>query len=114
GLIAAHCTTAVGQRLGKMRSPSAAAIFSILAVAVSLVLLHVAQQQFGEWCDPGNFLHKHLRGDWVHWLVRGLEIAGAGLAVVVAGYHGSSMVESRKFCESCELFMEESALPEVG
>jgi hypothetical protein len=94
-----------------------AAVFSIVAVAVSLTLLHVGRQHFGQWCDPGNFLRDHrkqLGGDWVHWLVRGLEIAGAALAVFVASVQASRMVRSKKFCETCELFMEESELPEVG
>jgi hypothetical protein len=114
GVIAARCTTGLGLRMGKMRSPSAAAVFSIVAVAVSMILLHVCQQQFGQWCDPGNFLRGHLRGGWVHWLVRGLEIAGAIVAVCVAGSQASSMVRTGKFCETCELFMAESKLPEVG
>jgi hypothetical protein len=114
GLIAARCTTGVGQRLGKLRSPAAAAVFSILAVAVSLMLLHAVQQNFSQWCDPGIFLRGQVRGMRLHWLVRVLEIAGAILAVTVAGWQASGMIRSRKFCDSCELFMVETDLPEVG
>ncbi len=114
GLVAARCTTGVGQRLGKLRSPAAAAIFSILAVAASLMLLHAVQQNLSQWCDPGIFLRGQVRGMRLHWLLRGLEIAGAVLAVSVAGWQASRMIRSRKFCDSCELFMVESDLPEVG
>jgi hypothetical protein len=117
GFITARFTTGFGQRMGKLRSAAGAAIFSITAVAISLGLLHVAQQEFGQWCDPGNFLRDHRRdlgGDWVSWLVRGLEIAGATVAVTVASIQASKMVRAKKFCETCELFMEEVELPEVG
>ncbi len=114
GLIAARSTTGMGQRLGKLRSPVAAAIFSILAVAASLMLLHVAQENVAQRCDPGIFLRGQVRGMQLHWLARGLEIGGAILAVCVAGWQASRMIRSRKFCDSCELFMVETKLPEVG
>jgi hypothetical protein len=114
GMITASCTTRVGQRLGKNRSTAAAAIVSIAATGVSLALLQVCNQSFGEWCDPGVYLRTHLRWGRVEWLVRGLEIAGAIVAVCIAGSRASDIVKAKKFCENCELFMEESTLPEVG
>jgi hypothetical protein len=113
GVVTARCTTYVGQRVGKNRSAAAASSISIVAVGVCLMVLYLIRQEFFPWCDPGDFL-RHLNWGWTDWLARGLEIAGASLAVALAASQASKMVQAKKFCESCELFMEESALPEVG
>jgi hypothetical protein len=105
GWAAAGITTSTG-KLGKNRNPMAALSASVGSALLAVVLLSLSLDWMVSWLGLA-------RGGWVDWAVLAAQILGSLLALFVAGYTGRDMVRASKFCEECEVFMQEKALPEV-
>lgn len=106
GCTAAWVTTAFG-RLGKNRNESVAALLSVLAAALSIGVVWIAFVFFGRMAFDSWRLF-----DWETstWLIIGHVLMGIGLiiAMITAYAVAADTVQSTKFCEKCEEFMQEA------
>jgi len=108
GWAAAATTTSFG-RMGKNRNETVAALLSVGATALSIIVVWLAYWLFGanqvEALDPGEVGPTVLM--WTGHAVMGL---GGIIALIAAWWMAATMVQEAKFCEECEEYMEESEL----
>jgi hypothetical protein len=109
GVTSGVVTTAMG-RLGKNRNATGAAVFSAASALVGMVLVWVGFAFFGQ--GPLEAAFGFDPGGLTGWTTLGMLI-GILIALFCAVAMAVGWVESAKFCEDCEQFMGEEALPEL-
>jgi hypothetical protein len=108
GYVAAVCTTWVG-KLAKNRSPGAGSLFSFFSAVAGLAVLAVGAYYFNET----QFRQPVPAWGQMDWSQKGIVAAvvlGALVAIIAAAAVGWDSVQSAKFCEGCERFMETTEL----
>jgi hypothetical protein len=112
GLAAAWVTSYFG-RLGKNRNMTAVALVSVFATALATIALWLVFVLFARGALDRQFQAD--MADWnLHWIGHVAMAIGALIAVITAWFTGRNLVQSAKFCEKCEEFMEETELNKLS
>jgi hypothetical protein len=104
----AGLTTLLFNRWGKNRSPGGAALFALLSAVPAMVLAWVLFAAHGQ---PRLENHFGYAPGGLDWVVLGVAALGALVAAVLAVGTAVWRVSEEKFCEDCQEYMTESALP---
>jgi hypothetical protein len=110
---ASAAVTAYFGQLGKNRNMTATALVSVLATALATFALWLLFFFFAQsWLD--NEIKADLTASSLHWIGHGLMALGGLIAMATAWFMGRSIVQSAKFCEKCEEFMDATDLKKLG
>jgi hypothetical protein len=109
GLMAALCS-AWFSRLGKNRSPGGAVIFAFGAATIAMGVAWSLFQVYGK--EPLNKLF-HVQPGTLDTVYLAVVLLGAPVGMILGGLYAHHAVSKEKFCENCEVYLQQEPLPSL-